>query len=86
MDDKISRNHREMKRGFASLAAMSRLVPNARGCGDTQISVGVGYYRGATGFAVGAFHYLDNNTLLNAGVGYAGHDSATFGVGITFGF
>ena len=43
--------HHEMKSGFASLAAMSALVPNARVAGDTQISVGTGHYRGPTGFA-----------------------------------
>ena len=86
LENKLDKYHHEMKRGFASLAAMSRLVPNPRACGDTQISVGVGHYHGSTGVAIGAFHYIDNNTLVNVGVGYSGHDSATFGVGLTFGF
>ena len=86
LENKLDKHHHEMKRGFASLAAMTRLVPNPRGCGDTQISVGVGHYHGSTGVAIGAFHYIDNNTLVNVGVGYSGHNSATFGAGITFGF
>ena len=86
LENKLDKHHHEMKRGFASLAAMTRLVPNPRACGDTQISVGVGHYHGSTGVAIGAFHYIDNNTLVNVGVGYSGHDSATFGVGLTFGF
>ena len=86
LENKLDKHHHEMKRGFASLAAMTRLVPNPRGCGDTQISIGVGHYHGSTGIAIGAFHYIDNNTLVNVGVGYSGHDSATFGAGLTFGF
>ena len=86
LENKLDKHHHEMKRGFASLAAMTRLVPNPRGCGDTQISIGVGHYHGSTGVAIGAFHYIDNNTLVNVGVGYSGHDSATFGAGLTFGF
>ena len=86
LENKLDKHHHEMKRGFASLAAMTRLVPNPRGCGDTQIAVGVGHYQGSTGVAIGMFHYIDNNTLVNVGVGYSGHDSATFGAGLTFGF
>ena len=86
LDDKVEKHHKEMKRGFASLAAMTRLVPNARSKCDTQLSLGVGHYRGTTGIAIGAFRYVDSNTLVNAGIGYAGHGSATFGAGITFGF
>lgn len=86
LDQKVEKQHKEMKRGFASLAALSRLVPNARSYGDTQISVAGGWYRGTTGVAVGAFHYVNNNLLVNAGLGYAGQDSLTFGVGMTFSF
>ncbi|MBR6674994.1 MAG: YadA-like family protein, partial [Alphaproteobacteria bacterium] len=78
--------HHEMKSGFASLAAMSALVPNARVAGDTQISVGTGHYRGTTGFALGAFHHVNDNILLNAGAAYGGNGSATFKGGLTFGW
>ncbi|MBQ3034453.1 MAG: YadA C-terminal domain-containing protein, partial [Alphaproteobacteria bacterium] len=64
----------------------SALVPNARANGNTQISIGTGYYRGTTGFAVGGFHYLNDDVLLNAGAAYAGNGSATFKSGVTFGF
>ena len=86
LEDKVNKHHREMKRGFANLAAMTRLVPNSRSCGDTQIAAGVGYYRGTTGVAAGVFHYINDNILLNAAVGYAGHNSTAVGAGITFGF
>ena len=86
LEDRTNKMHHEMKSGFASLAAMSALVPNARATGNTQISFGTGHYRGTTGFAVGGFHYLNDDVLLNAGAAYAGNGSATFKSGVTFGF
>jgi len=86
LDRRVHKMHHEMKSGFASLAALSGLVPNARSAGDTQISVGTGYYRGTTGFALGAFHHLNDSVLLNAGASYAGNGSAIFKGGVTFGF
>ncbi len=86
LDRRVGKMHHEMKSGFASLAAMSALVPNARVAGDTQIAVGTGYYRGTTGFAVGAFHHINDNVLLNAGASYGGNGAAVFKGGVTFGF
>ena len=83
---RTNKMHHEMKSGFASLAALSGLVPDARSAGDTQLSLGTGYYRGTTGFAFGAFHHVSDNVLLNAGAAYAGNGSATFKGGVTFGF
>ena len=83
---RTNKMHHEMKSGFASLAAMSALVPNARVAGDTQLSMGAGHYRGTTGFALGAFHHVNDNVLLNAGAAYAGNGSATFKGGVTFGW
>ena len=84
--NRTNKMHHEMKSGFASLAAMSGLVPDARSAGDTQIALGTGYYRGTTGFALGAFHHISDNLLLNVGAAYAGNGSATFKGGVTFGF
>ena len=75
-----------MREGFASMAALSALVPNARSAGDTQVSVGTGYFRGKTGFALGAFHHVNDNVLLNAGAAYGGSNSTTLKGGVTFGF
>ena len=86
LTNRTNKMHHEMKSGFASLAAMSALVPNARVAGDTQISVGTGHYRGTTGFALGAFHHVNDNVLLNAGAAYGGNGSATFKGGVTFGW
>ena len=84
--NRTNKMHHEMKSGFASLAALTGLVPDSRSAGDTQISLGTGYYRGTTGFALGAFHHLNDNVLLNVGAAYAGNGSATFKGGVTFGF
>ena len=86
LKSRANKMHHEMKSGFASLAAMSALVPNARTAGDTQLSVGTGYYRGTTGFALGAFHHINDNVLLNAGAAYGGNGAATFKGGVTFGW
>ena len=86
LDDKTNKMKHEMKSGFASLAAMSALVPNARSNSDTQLSIGTGYYRGTTGVAVGGFHYINDDILLNAGAAYGGNGASTFRSGVTVGF
>ncbi len=82
----LNQTRREMKGGFAAAAAMSALVPNARADGDTQIAIGTGTYQGRGGMAIGGFHYLNDNTLINVGGAYAGSKSATFKAGVTFGW
>ena len=82
----LDQTKREMKGGFAAAAAMAALVPNARAAGDTQVSVGTGTYRGRAGMALGGFHYLNDNVLLNVGASYAGSNSTTFKAGVTFGW
>ena len=86
MNDDVDEMDKEMKAGFASMAALSGLQPNARAFNDTQISLGVGNYRGKTGFALGGFHYVNDNLMLNLGAAYAGEHSATFRGGLTFGW
>jgi len=82
----LNQTQREMKGGFAAAAAMAALVPNARAAGDTQISVGTGTYRGRAGMALGGFHYINDNVLVNVGASYAGSNSTTFKAGVTFGW
>ena len=86
LDHNLHRTEKEMRGGFASVAAMSALVPNARAAGDTQISVGVGAYRDHQGMAVGAFHYFNDNILANFGASYGGDKSTMFRAGVTFGW
>ncbi|MCL2538606.1 MAG: YadA-like family protein [Alphaproteobacteria bacterium] len=85
MDKRVDDISKEMRAGFAGLSAMSALVPNARSSGDTQLSFGTGGYRDQVGFAVGAFHYVNNGTLLNVGGSYADRNVA-WRAGVTFGF
>jgi len=86
LDHNLHRVEKEMRGGFASMAALSALVPNARGAGDTQLSVGTGAYRDHQGIAVGAFHYFNDNVLANMGFSYGGDKSAIFRAGVTFGW
>ena len=85
-EQRVRRVEKEMRGGFASMAAMAALVPNARAAGDTQLSVGVGAYRDHQGIAVGGFHYFNDNILTNVGVSYGGDKSTVFRAGVTFGW
>jgi len=69
----------------ASSAALSSLVPNHRDMGNTQVSLGVGQYRGQTAVAAGMYHYIGNRVLLNAGFSIAG-EVRTGRMGMTVGF
>ena len=86
VDEKVKKMDKQMKSGFASMAAIAGLRPNARACSDTQIAIGGGHYRGQTGVALGGFHYVNDNLMLNLGAGYAGNQSATVSGGLTFGW
>lgn len=79
LDDKV-------RGGFASVAALSGLVPNARATGGTQISLGTGAYRNKAGLAVGGFHYINDNVLLNVGASYGGEKSTIVKGGVTLGW
>ena len=43
-------------------------------------------YRGATAVAAGAFHYMNNNVLLNAGAAFSEGGERSVRAGVTFGF
>ena len=71
----------------AMSAAFSALVPNDRVAGNTQISLGYGYYDSESALAAGVFHYVSDNVLLNAGVsGSVNGGSLSGRAGVTFGF
>ncbi|MDY6407202.1 MAG: YadA C-terminal domain-containing protein [Pseudomonadota bacterium] len=86
VDHRIRTMEKEMKGGFASVAALSALAPNARANGNTQIALGTGIYRDHQGLAIGAYHYFDDNILANIGASYAGDKSAMLRAGVTFGW
>ena len=78
--------HHELRRGMASMAAMSALVPNSRSTGKTSLSLGTGAYSGHNAVAVGGFHYLTDNLMLNAGAAWSNSRDAVYRVGVTYSF
>ncbi len=85
VEHKVHKIEKEAHSGLAAVTAMTALVPNARDCGDTQISVGTGAYADRMGIAAGAFHYINDHVLLNAGGSYGGDKQWAVRAGITFG-
>jgi autotransporter adhesin len=69
----------------AMAAAQAHLIPNARVKGNSQISIGIGHYRGSNAVAAGLFHYVNDNVMVNAGVSTT-FDETSGGGGITFGW
>jgi autotransporter adhesin len=67
-------------------SAMSALVPNGRSAKNTQVSLGLGTYEGESAFAIGAFHYVDDDILLNAAVSHSPEAGTAARAGITWGF
>lgn len=68
------------------MAAMSALVPNSRSTGKTSLSIGTGAYGGHGAVAVGGFHYLTDNLMLNAGVSWSDSSDAAYRMGVTYSF
>ncbi len=86
IDHKIDHVEKRLNKGMAAMSALTALVPNARASGRTQISVGTGTYGDRVGIAAGAFHYINNRVLVNAGASYGGSGDMAFRAGITFGW
>ncbi len=86
LDRKVTNLDNEMRAGFASVAALTGLAPGTREMGDTQLSIGTGMYQDRVGFALGAYHYVNDNVLLNAGASYGGTESTIVKGGVTFGW
>ena len=66
-------------------AAFSGMTPNPRDNGRTQVSMGMGFYQGKSAMAGGVYHYVNDRVLLNAGLSFAGSETASR-VGMTIGF
>ncbi|MBR3677280.1 MAG: YadA-like family protein, partial [Alphaproteobacteria bacterium] len=78
--------HHEVRAGMASMAAMSALVPNPRAHGNTSLSLGTGAYSGHGAVAVGGFHHITDNLMLNAGVAWGNSRDAGYRMGVTYSF
>jgi trimeric autotransporter adhesin len=70
--------------GMAEMAALSALVPNARANGNTQLSFGTGAYEGHTAAALGGFHWINDNVLLNIGASWGDSANIAYRAGITY--
>ena len=75
---------RDFNRGMASMAAMTALVPNPKAHGNTQLAVGTGAYSGHTAMAIGGFHNITDNIMLNAGAAWGNSSDASYRMGVTF--
>ena len=83
---KYQRLRREFRVGMSSMAAMSAMAPNARADGNTQLTVGTGAYADHTAVAVGAYHWISNNLMVNAGVAWGDTDDYIYRMGFTYSF
>ncbi|MBR6355949.1 MAG: YadA C-terminal domain-containing protein, partial [Alphaproteobacteria bacterium] len=81
--DKYKKLQSEFRSGMASMAAMSALVPNPRAQGNTSLSIGTGMYKGNGAVAVGGFHNITDNLMLNAGLAW-GKEDASYRMGVTY--
>ena len=85
IENKIDDLQDEMREGLASTAALAGLVP-LDNTYKTQLSVAMGGYKDKQAAALGAFHYLTDNIILNAGAAYNGSSNVAYKVGVTVGF
>lgn len=84
MDNDVKSLKKDFQSGMAEMAALSALVPNARATGDTQISFGTGAYEGHTAAALGGFHWINDNVMLNIGASWGNSSKAAYRAGITY--
>ncbi|MBR1825468.1 MAG: YadA C-terminal domain-containing protein, partial [Alphaproteobacteria bacterium] len=78
--------HHEVRAGMAEMAAMSALVPNPLAHGKTSLSLGTGAYSGHGAVAVGGFHHITDNLMLNAGVAWGNSRDTSYRMGVTYSF
>ncbi len=84
--NEINSLRRKLRGGMASLSALSALAPNSRADGKTQLSIGTGMYESSPAVAVGAYHWLTNNLMVNAGLAWGDADDAVYRLGLTYSF
>jgi len=87
LDRRVDQLENEMDEVAALASAFSALVPNARSASNTQLSLGLGNYGNANAVALGVFHYVNDNVLVNVGASTAFDNRKTAArAGITIGF
>ena len=84
VEHKVNNLRHDFEAGMASMAAMTALVPNPRASGDTSLSIGTGAYEGHTAMAIGGFHYITDNIMLNAGAAWGNTNDVAYRLGVTW--
>ena len=78
LNNKYRKLDKDFRRGMASMAAMSAMAPNARAKGNTQLTLGTGAYDRNTAAAIGLFHWINNNVMVNMGVAWGSSSNAIY--------
>ena len=91
MRDRLGGVQDESRRGIASLAALSAASPISLAPGESGMSLGVGYFKSETGFAIDYSNRPsgkdgEGRVVFNVGAATAGSDETVykFGVGYKF--
>ncbi|MBO4285205.1 MAG: YadA C-terminal domain-containing protein [Alphaproteobacteria bacterium] len=84
LGNKYVKLRKDMRSGMASMSAMSAMAPNSRANGDTQITLGTGLYAGYSAVAFGAYHWLTDNIMLNAGVAWGNSSDTIYRMGVSY--
>ena len=84
LGDEISLLDDKVKGIGAMSGAMSAMVPNYRVHGDTQLSLGMGEYGGEVAVAMGMYHFIGDNLMLNIGASYSRSASTALRVGVSW--
>jgi len=86
LDNKVNHLDGKVNGLGAMTSAMSALIPNGRSDKDTQVGLGLGNYEGETAFALGLFHYVNDDLVLNAAVSRSNEVGTATRIGMTWGF
>lgn len=84
----LSRLSGELNSVGAMASAFSALSANPKSANDHQLTIGLGAYGGQRAFAIGTYHFLDNDkVMVNTGFAQSFSSGATpaFRLGISFG-
>ncbi|MDN5940202.1 MAG: YadA-like family protein, partial [Salinisphaera sp.] len=87
VNHKFNQQGRRISAVGALSAALNMATPDPRVRGNTQVALGIGYYRGAEaiGASIGRL-FGDGNAAVRIGGSFAEHGETMVGAGMTFGF
>ena len=83
-DFRMNKLEDKMKKGFATVSALTALHPNPRSNEKLEVSLGTGIYADTCAGAIGLFYHPNNRVMVSAGASYGGDNSFAGNVGITF--